>query len=422
MNRNNANPQRRGAIMPLMAVLMVPILGVVAFVVDIGFLTVTQSELQNTADAASLAGVHELMDPYALWAVAPSQTQKNKIRGDAIIAARRTAKNFAQLNQAGEVSQLNLRDDDIEVGRIDANGNYDPNPPQNLFPNSVRVRVRRDSLQNSPVETTFSKVIGVNNVELAADARATIYTGHIQGFQPVPGVNARLLPVAYDVMHWQNFLQTGGAPGSGGLTDADGNPVLRAYPASDQYRGNFGLLNLTNAKKQEGASTVWGWIRDGLTASEIQSLVDKGNLPLTGYDPNLGYDPKGFITIGNISVRVDTAWNWYGEVGFQASTVMEINNYTGDNFIMPLFRAYNSTPGNSYTPGPGSGTNVEYNIVSFVSVKLMPTNDKNKEIIIQPSGYVDPSLYFLTNSIKPAGTDTSSGPPVITFAAPKLTQ
>ncbi|MFN4260917.1 MAG: pilus assembly protein TadG-related protein [Gemmataceae bacterium] len=420
MNRSQStNPQRQGAILPLMAVLLIPLLGIVAFVVDIGFLTVTQSDLQNTADATALAGVHELMDPYALWAVAPSQTQKNKIRGDAIIAARRTAKNFAQLNRAGEVSQLNLRDDDIEVGRIDANGNYDPNPPQNLFPNSVRVRVRRDSLQNSPVETTFSKVIGVNNVELAADARATIFTGHIQGFQPVPGVNARLLPVAYDVMHWQDFLQTGSAPGSSGVTDADGNPVLRAYPASSSYKGNFGLLNLTNAKKQEGASTVWGWIRDGLTASEVQFLVDKGNLPLSGYDPNLGYDPKGFDQSGN---RVDSAWDWYGNVGFQASTVMEINKYTGDNFVMPLFRAYNSTPGGSYSPGPGSGTNVEYNIVSFVSVKLMPTNAKNKEVLVQPSGFVDPSMYFLTSSIKPAGTDTSSGTPVITFAAPKLTQ
>src|SRR5690349_9207620 len=51
---------RRGIIVVLAAVLLVVMLAMIAFAVDVGFITVARTELQGAADAAALAGVSKL--------------------------------------------------------------------------------------------------------------------------------------------------------------------------------------------------------------------------------------------------------------------------------------------------------------------------------------------------------------------------
>ena len=51
---------RRGVIMVLTAVLLVVMLGFVAFTVDIGLIQLTKTQLQAAADAGALAGAMEL--------------------------------------------------------------------------------------------------------------------------------------------------------------------------------------------------------------------------------------------------------------------------------------------------------------------------------------------------------------------------
>src|SRR5262245_59797304 len=48
--------ERKGALAPLLALLIIPILGMIAFSVDLGYLIATRTELQNAADAAAMAG------------------------------------------------------------------------------------------------------------------------------------------------------------------------------------------------------------------------------------------------------------------------------------------------------------------------------------------------------------------------------
>ena len=56
---------RRGAIAVLTAVLVLPLLGMLAFSIDVGFLLKKRAELQRAADAAALAAVVDLVpDPY----------------------------------------------------------------------------------------------------------------------------------------------------------------------------------------------------------------------------------------------------------------------------------------------------------------------------------------------------------------------
>ena len=58
--------EQRGAILPLMAFLMVVLLGVVGFAVDLGWIFWNSIEIQHGADAAALGGVVYVTDDAAL--------------------------------------------------------------------------------------------------------------------------------------------------------------------------------------------------------------------------------------------------------------------------------------------------------------------------------------------------------------------
>ena len=47
--------RRRGSIVPLSVLLMVPLLGMLAFTIDLGYIAWTATDLQTAADAAALA-------------------------------------------------------------------------------------------------------------------------------------------------------------------------------------------------------------------------------------------------------------------------------------------------------------------------------------------------------------------------------
>ena len=117
--------KRRGAVAPLTAVLMIVLVGMVAFAVDIGWMVVAQAELQDAADAAALAGAGQLMSPSVQFSL-PLQTATNQasIISAAETSAKTYAKNFAGYNKAGGVSSLVQLDSDIEFGLTDSKGNY----------------------------------------------------------------------------------------------------------------------------------------------------------------------------------------------------------------------------------------------------------------------------------------------------------
>src|SRR5207237_3245638 len=52
---------RRGAVAPLTAIMMVPLLGLVAFAIDAGWMALSKSGLQDAADAAALAGAQQVI-------------------------------------------------------------------------------------------------------------------------------------------------------------------------------------------------------------------------------------------------------------------------------------------------------------------------------------------------------------------------
>src|SRR4051812_45141705 len=197
--------RRRGIIAPLTALLLIPLIAMVAFAIDLGWIVVVQSDLQNAADSAALAGAAPLMDGYVQYATVKAAqsgsattaqlASLSTITSNAKVSARAAAKQYAALNTAG--APLTLLDSDIEFGYTDSSGSYSSSSSN--FPNTVKVLLRRDSTNNTPVSLFFGKVIGKSSTSLTASAASTIYSAQLDSFKNVSGFKVYLLPMAYDV-------------------------------------------------------------------------------------------------------------------------------------------------------------------------------------------------------------------------------
>lgn len=136
-NRFSNGPRRRGAIVVLVAFMIVIFLIAAAFSIDVAYMQCVRAELRAATDAAAQAGVEAL-----------SRTQDK-------VEARTAAKQIAKQNYvAGD--KLLLRNTDIEFGRSDSNGDGTYSFVKNATPyNSVRINAKRTEGSRSGVVSLF---------------------------------------------------------------------------------------------------------------------------------------------------------------------------------------------------------------------------------------------------------------------------
>src|SRR5262249_38726076 len=96
--------KRRGAIIPLAAILMIPLMGMLAFAIDTGYIIMARSELQNAADAAALAAAEQLSTYYVQYYL-PSADQTT-VLSNAKTTARSFASKFASFHKAGNTASV----------------------------------------------------------------------------------------------------------------------------------------------------------------------------------------------------------------------------------------------------------------------------------------------------------------------------
>lgn len=140
--------RRRGAVIVLAALLMVVVLGMVAFTIDIGYITHVKTELQRTADACALAAVAQLPDQEA---------------------AVDTAQSVAKENYGTAGPDLELSD--IEFGYWDRDtATFTPSTESDV--NGVRVTVRRSQANDRPIRLFFAPILGQQEASISASAIA----------------------------------------------------------------------------------------------------------------------------------------------------------------------------------------------------------------------------------------------------------
>ena len=381
---------RPGVVTPLAAILLVFLLGMVAFSVDMGYVILSETELQSAADSAALAGCGQLMQGFVQYNL-PDQSADNQasIMTTYLGNARTYAKNYASYNGAGGASSLTLNDSDIEFGFTDGSNNYTPQPKYKGYPNTIKVTMRRDSSANGGVSLFFAPVLGVRSQNLKATAAATLYAGQINSFSAPPLTH--ILPATYDVNAWNSFLATGKDADGNTSLDASGNPEIQVYP-SVSAPGNFGQLSLDD--NHVGEPNEAGWVTSGITSSDLGNLASSSLIPLSAHDA--------------------TKWDWVGDTGMKTSLISTMDSCVGTSFYMPLFTPYSTSP---YSAGTSSGSHYFYQIVTFVGVKIMPS--ASNTVIVEPTGVTDPNAIY--SAVMPAGTGTL-GNSATTFTSPKLTQ
>jgi Flp pilus assembly protein TadG len=139
---------RRAAITVLAAVLMIVMLGFVAFGIDVGYMTVVKTQLQVAADSAAMAAAANM-----------GGTQTNMVSA---------AQQYAGYHKAGG-STVGLTSSDIQYGIWDSNTRTFSSSSQ--MGNAIKVTARRDDTTGSN-KTFFGRIFGVNSFNISASAVA----------------------------------------------------------------------------------------------------------------------------------------------------------------------------------------------------------------------------------------------------------
>ena len=410
---------RRGALVVLVALLLVGIFAVVALCIDIGWTTLTKSELQTAADAAAAAGVTQLSANYGAYSI-PSQTNRSGLIASATQGAKSYATQYGGYNNAGGVASLAILPADIQVGFTDASGNFQLNYAG--YPNTLKVIARRDASANSPLPLYFAPVLGMKTTSLTASASATIYTGLISSFDPNgggvssgstfsagdgvygegygsagAGFACGLMPVAFDVNTWKSFCASGVSPDGATHTDSTGTPQIQIYPTPQNSPGNFGLLCIGPDTNSDPAYS--NWIQNGPSASDLQTLLDAGKLPVSEQSPK----------------------NFKGSPGLKSNLGSDFAAIIGQRRLLPLFAPASQSP---YQAASGNGNNATYSIVGFVGVMVTQAsgNGNNLSISVTPCDVIDPTAVFDPSSVYPAGAAPASQLKTFTHVAPRFTQ
>ncbi len=359
-NHENKRQPRHGAILLLTLFLMVFMLTVVSLSIDIGYLLMARTQLQDSADAAALAGACDLIDTGAVTGASNMNT--------AISLARTRAVQYAASNRicgsapTVDDNSSNSTSGDVVVGYLsnpsDQTQTMDLNKTSQA--NAVQVRVQRSSAQNGEVKLFFSRLFGANSKALQATATAAL-VNNFSGFQaPGDGSNLMMLPYAIQQDTWNHMLSGSGSDqwAFNSVTQAvsrgnDGVREVNLFPQVTGAPGNSGTVDI--GSPNNSTSDIARQIVYGMNASDLS------------YMPN-----------GRVALNSQGTLNLNGDTGISAGVKDELASIIGEPRIIPIF---------STVTGPGN--NATYTIVGFAGVRIMNVkltgSMSSKELIIEPA-------------------------------------
>jgi Flp pilus assembly protein TadG len=142
--------RRRGATVVLAAIFMGVLFGMVAFAIDIGYITQIRTELQRVADACALAAVEEMPNQYHAASVIDTFAADNFGAKGADFASQ-----------------------EVEFGRWDRDtATFTSPPPAGKRANAVRVTLGKTEAEGNSLNLFFSRVLGAATADVTASATA----------------------------------------------------------------------------------------------------------------------------------------------------------------------------------------------------------------------------------------------------------
>lgn len=199
---------QRGAVAVLVALMLPVLTGAAAFAIDLAYVHVVRSEMQNDADAAALAGARALIDPVsgALgWSAATAKAQQS-----------------VTLNAAGG---LTLRDAQVQTGYWNLTGQPAGLQPLPVTPGTwdvpaVSVTLRKQDGENQgPVRTFFARFWQVLGIRQQVSAVAAPTSPGLM----LPG---GLFPLAMAQCMYDTYWDRSAYPPRPRLDPATGKPYV----------------------------------------------------------------------------------------------------------------------------------------------------------------------------------------------------
>lgn len=325
---------RRGAVLVLLCFLLVPLLALLAFAVDYGFLLYVRTDLQRSADQATLAAVRDLL---------PAANGSQDLDD-----VRQTLRAYAQMNLE---QNFDVDNADIQIGRFSPGSVYqDLQLLNDGTLDSVRVTIRRDSVANSPVALYFARVFDRDEADVSATSTAILQPARYLE----PG--SAILPIALkeNTWHHMDFGNTISVYGDGRIEDDAGQSVP----------GNWGTVDI--GADSNSLSDLSDQIDHGLRQSDLNALHQQGSIP----DPSY------------IDSQVPMTVN--GDTGFSAGMKHAIARAHGSIKLIPFYR--NSV---------GGGGNLRFKIVGWGAVTVVDSRfkgSKNSYVTVQKAYTYDSHL------------------------------
>jgi hypothetical protein len=380
--------RRKGAVLVLSALLMIVLLGMVAFAVDTGTILIAKSEAQRCADAAALAAAWEMVSDERLEGYENSVEYK----------VRLTAWQYARKNKVANRSPWlwwnvdDSLDGDIVTGRLsdpnDLNETMVTNSPAG--DNAVTVRVRMFQSRNRAIPVTFGRLLGVNAADVSAEATA-IFDDNVIGFGATEDTgNSGLLPFVVHVDTWKDLMDGLSGednwsydPETGEVTEgSDGIPEIDMYPGGGESgnsngngNGNGNGNNNGNGQNQVAPGN-FGTVDIGNTNNSANDL--KRQIEFGPNENDFSYYDDGKLQLdpGTQTLELN------GDTGLTASMKSALGKIVGDGRTIMLYESVS-----------GNGNNAMFTIVGFAGIRVMDFSmtGGDKYIHVQPSMVTDPT-------------------------------
>lgn len=354
--------ERRGAIIVMVAILLVVLLGCVALAVDIGHLYVARTELQRAADAAALAGAQ------ALGRGLDSPLGEYLFANDIYSQAE----SYAQLNDCTLQAVVLDRNTDIKIGYL-ANPR-DLSATLQIVPldqcNVVQVIARRSAATAAgEVKLFFAPIWGINSSEVSASAIAVLD----DRFYAYKGGDA--LPFTLLIDTWNDQIIDGNGPDNYGYdkdtgdvtSSPDGVKEVKLFPEKQKKgkgggstgAGNFGILHIGSGSL--GVPYLREQIRNGISEDDFVDLTGEPMVKFYEYESG---DEVNYEIEGNPGIKAgmeDAIEEKHGQV---------VGFFIHDSIS-------------------GSGSNAVYHVVAICFGRIMDVDirGKDKAIMIQPVPY-----------------------------------
>jgi|GEM_PF-657460 len=325
--------RNKGAVVPLLALCLVPLMGMLAFSIDYGFLRVVKTDLQRAADTACLAALIDLVPN-------PDGTQN-------LDDVRARVREYVQDNMstaAGGITSFTVLPEDIEIGRYDENTIYDTGPVtlhQTGLMDAVRVTLRRDSTANGPVPLYFAKVMGIDEQPVVVTATAVLRRGiALKG-------GADVLPFALPEHFWDS-LGDGeelNIYNDNNIEDGYGNQVTVLDADGNSVPGNWGTVDI--GLESNSTRDLSDQIVDGLDQSDLNALHADGRIPTSA-------EVKAPVTL-------------QAETGLSVGMKDAVRSIHGQTRIIPIYDVVNG----EFVNNSGTGNNAEFHTIKWGVVEVV---------------------------------------------------